>query len=219
MLIQKKYDYKPLERVTTENGRRYIVGESRPLPSVTTIIDKTSDKTFLIEWRKNVGEEEATRITTEASGLGTGMHNNVEKYILEKPMTGSFMAKALANVIIKQGLSKVTEIWGTEVSLYSTDLYAGTTDLIGINDGIPSIMDYKNSLKEKNIEWLDGYRAQLAAYILAHNEMFGTNIRRGVIMLATRDAKYQEFVFEGKEFDKSVDIWLRLLDSYYINDK
>jgi hypothetical protein len=215
MKITNKFDYKPLKRVDTGNGRRYIVGESRPLPSVTTIIDKTSDKTFLIEWRKNVGEDEATRITTEASGLGTGMHNNVEKYILEKPMTGSFMAKALADVIIKKGLSKVTEVWGTEVSLYSTDLYAGTTDLIGINNGIPSIMDYKNSIKEKQREWIEGYFMQLCAYAMSHNEMYGTDIHRGVVMIATRDAKYQEFVIEGDEFTHYENMWANKVCAYY----
>lgn len=215
MIITNKFDYKPLKRVDTGNGRRYIVGERRPLPSVTTIIDKTSDKTFLLEWRANVGEAEATRITTEASGLGTGMHNNIEKYILEKPMTGSFMAKTLANVIINEGLSKVTEVWGTEVSLYSTDLYAGTTDLIGINNGIPSIMDYKNSIKEKKREWIDGYFMQLCAYAMSHNEMYGTDIHRGIVMIATRDAKYQEFVIEGDEFTYYENMWANKVYAYY----
>jgi genome maintenance exonuclease 1 len=215
MIITNKFDYKPLKRVDTGNGRRYIVGEGRPLPSVTTILSKTQDMTHLLEWRANVGEKEATRITTEASGLGTGMHNNIENYILDKPMTGSFMAKSLANLIIKKGISKVSEVWGTEVSLYSTGLYAGTTDLVGLHDGIPSIMDYKNSLKEKRREWIEGYFMQLCAYTLSHNEMFGTDIHRGVIMIATRDAKYQEFVIEGDEFTHYETKWANTVCDYY----
>ena len=215
MLIQKLYDYKPLERISTENGRRYIVGEGRPLPSVTTILDKMGDKTHLIEWRKNVGQAEATRITVEASGLGTGLHNNLENYILDKPMKGTFMQKALANVIIKQGLSKVSEVWGTEVALYSKELYAGTTDLTGIHDGKPSIMDFKNSIKEKKREWIEDYFMQLCAYALSHNEMYGTNINRGVVMIATRDAKYQEFVIEGDEFTHYETMWANKVCAYY----
>ena len=215
MLIQKLYDYKPIPRITTENGRRYIVGEGRPLPSVTTILSKTEDLTHLHEWRARVGQVEATRITVEASGLGTGLHNNLENYILDKPMTGTFMQKALANVIIKQGLTKVSEVWGTEVALYSKELYAGTTDVVGIFNNRPSIIDFKNSIREKKLEWIDDYRAQLAGYALAHDEMYGTCIRKGVVMIATRDAKYQEFVFEGKEFDECIDIWLRRLEQYY----
>lgn len=215
MLIQQKYDYKPLERVSTENGRRYIVGEGRPLPSVTTILSKTADLTHLIEWRKNVGEGEATRIVTEASGLGTGLHNNLENYVLGKPMKGSFMQQGLAKLIIKKGLSKVTEIWGTEVSLYSKELYAGTTDLIGLHEGIPAVMDYKNSLREKKREWIEDYFMQLCAYALSHNEMYDTNINRGVVMIATRDAKYQEFVIEGAEFTHYETMWANKVCSYY----
>jgi len=215
MLIQKKYDYKPLERISTENGRRYIVGEGRPLPSVTTILSKTADLSHLIEWRKNVGQAEATRITTEAAGLGTGLHNNLENYVLGKPMKGTFMQKALANVVIKNGLSKVSEVWGTEVSLYSKELYAGTTDLVGLHEGIPSIMDYKNSRQEKKREWVEDYFMQLCAYALSHNEMYGTNINRGVVMIATRDAKYQEFVIEGDEFTHYETMWANKVCSYY----
>jgi genome maintenance exonuclease 1 len=215
MLIQKKYDYKPLERITTENGRRYIVGEGRPLPSVTTILSKTADLTHLIEWKARVGQAEATRIVTEASGLGTGLHNNLENYVLGNPMKGTFMQQGLAKLIIKKGLSKVTEIWGTEVSLYSKDLYAGTTDLVGLHEGIPAVMDYKNSLKEKKREWIEDYFMQLCAYALSHNEMYGTNINRGVVMIATREAKYQEFVIEGDEFIHYETMWANKVCSYY----
>jgi genome maintenance exonuclease 1 len=214
-MINTKYDYKPLKRVDTDKGRRYIVGESSALPSVTTILSALKDMSFLIEWKKNVGKEKAAQITAESSGLGTGMHNNLENYVLDKPMTGSFMAKTLAKVIIDNGLSKVDEVWGTEVSLYSSGLYAGTTDLIGLHMGIPSIMDYKNSLKEKKKEWIDDYFMQLTAYSLAHNEMFGTNIHRGVLMIATRDAKYQEFIIEGEEFTKYELMWANKVYEYY----
>lgn len=215
MRILQKFNYQPLKRIDTGNGRRYIVGEDRPLPSVTTILSKTKDLTHIKEWVNRVGEVEANRIKTEASGLGNGMHKNLENYILGEEMQGTFMAKALANVIIKNGLSKVDEVWGTEVSLYSSGLYAGTTDLIGVHQGIPSIMDFKNSLKDKKKEWIEDYFMQLAAYSLAHNEMYGTEINRGVVMIATRDAKYQEFIIEGDEFTHYETMWANKLCVYY----
>jgi genome maintenance exonuclease 1 len=143
------------------------------------------------------------------------MHKNLENFILGQPMGGSFMAKALANVIIKQGLLKVNEIWGIEVSLYAKELYAGTTDLVGVHDGIPSIMDFKNSLRDKKKEWIEDYFLQCCAYSLSHNEMYGTDIKRGVIMIATRDAKYQEFILEGNEFDYYTQKWCERLEKYY----
>lgn len=216
MLIVKKFEYRPLERTEGPHGRRYIVGEGKPLPSVTTVLGKTKDMTHIKEWVNRVGEAEAERIKTEASGLGNGMHKNLERYILGEDMSGTFMAKALAKVIIKEGLPKVNEIWGTEVSLYAKGLYAGTTDLVGVHDGIPSIMDFKNSIREKKKEWIEDYFMQCCAYTLSHNEMYGTDIKKGVIMIATREAKYQEFILEGGEFDYYTTEWLKKLEKYYL---
>lgn len=215
MLILKKFEYRPLERTDGPNGRRYIVGEGKPLPSVTTILSKTKDLTHIKEWVNRVGEAEAERIKTEASGIGNGMHKNLERYILGEDMTGTLMAKALAKVIIKEGLPKVNEIWGTEVALYAKGLYAGTTDLVGVHDGIPSIMDFKNSIREKKKEWIEDYFMQLAAYAMAHNEMYNTDINRGVVMIATRDATYQEFIIEGDEFYHYQQMWAEKLCAYY----
>jgi hypothetical protein len=215
MQLNKKFDYQPLKRIDSENGRRYIVGEGRPLPSVTTILGKTKDLTHIKQWQQRVGLGEANKIKTEASTLGNGMHKNLENYVLGIDMVGSFMSQTLAKVIIKHGLCKVDEIWGTEVSLYSKELYAGTTDLIGLHESKPSIMDYKNSLKDKKREWIDDYFMQLAAYAMSHNEMYGTDIHRGVVMIATRDAKYQEFIIEDDEFKRYEIMWANKLCTYY----
>ena len=216
MMLYSKFDYKPLERINHPSGRRYDVGSGVPLPSVTTILSKTADMTHINEWVNRVGEAKSNQIKTESSNLGTGMHQNLENYVHGIPMSGSFMSKTLAELIIKKGLSSVDEIWGMEVNLYSQNLYAGTTDMIGQwSNKKPVVIDFKNSLRLKKLEWIDDYRAQLAAYALAHNEMYDTDINQGVIMIATRDATYQEFVFEGEEFSKCVNIWLRRLEQYY----
>lgn len=215
MIINRIYDYQPIERIATEQGRKYLVEGSTPLPSVTTILSKNKDMTFLDNWKARIGINEATRITNESSTLGTGLHANLENYILGKPISGTFMEQALANVIIKKAFPKVDEIWGTEVALYSKDLYAGTTDAVGIHEGIPSIIDFKNSIREKKKEWIEDYFMQVCAYSIAHNEMFGTNIHRGVIMIATRDAKYQEFIIEGDEFSHYEMMWANKLCAYY----
>ncbi len=216
MLIQQKYDYKPLERISTPQGRRYIVGEDRPLPSVTTILGAMKDMTHINKWKKDVGEAEAERIVTEAGNLGNFMHKNLEDYILGKPMRGgNVMGKLLAELIIKKAFPKINEIWGSEVMLYSPGLYAGTTDLVGLHEGVPAIMDFKNSRNDKKREWIEDYFLQLCAYGLSHDETFGTNIKKGVVMIATRDAKYQEFIIEGTEFDHYTQLWLKKVEEYY----
>ena len=77
MLLNQKIEYKQLERVTTKEGRRYIGDDNVPVPSVTTVLDKTSDKTALIAWRKRVGDAEANRVSKESAGLGTKVHNSL----------------------------------------------------------------------------------------------------------------------------------------------
>ena len=215
MQLVQKYNYRKLERIDAPEGRRYVVDESCAVPSVTTILDKTSDKSFLSEWVARVGEAEAERIRNEAASIGTGMHNYLEGYILGDIPKTQFMSQTLAKLIIKKGLVNVSDIWGTEVMLYIRGLYAGTTDLVAVHNGIPSIIDFKNSRTAKKVEHIDSYRAQIAAYAMAHNDMFGTDICRGVIMVANRDAKYQEFIFEGAEFDRCIELWLNSLDKYY----
>lgn len=215
MQVQNLYNYTTLDRVNLETGRHYVIPDSFPLPSVTTILSAVSDTSYLDTWRSNVGNEVADKITNEAATLGTSIHLNLERYVNGQPFVGSFMGRELANKIVKKGLINVSTVWGMEVSLYCKELYAGTADLIGLHNNIPTIVDFKNSLRPKKIEQIDSYRAQLAAYALAHNEMYGTDIHRGVIMVAVRDATYQEFVFEGSDFDKCIDIWLNSLDKYY----
>lgn len=215
MIIENKFDYQPLERIAGPNGREYKIRDGCTYPSVTTILSATKDMTFINEWINSVGEAKANSIKTEAGNIGTNMHNNLERYILGKEMTGQYMGKALAGVIIKHGLSKVNVVWGTEVALHSSKLFAGTTDLTGLWENEPAIMDFKNSIKPKQKEWVEDYFLQCAAYKICHDEMYGTDIQKFVIMLATRDGKYQEFVISGNEIQFYVDKWMERLDKYY----
>jgi genome maintenance exonuclease 1 len=173
------------------------------------------DLTHIKAWQERVGVQEAERIKVEAGGLGQSMHTNLENHILGLPMKGNIMSQTLAKLIIKKGLCKVSEVWGSEVMLYSPGLYAGTTDLVGVHDGTPAIMDYKNSLKDKKKEWIEDYFMQLGAYALSHNEMFGTDIQKGVVMIATREANYQEFIIEGVEFTHYQKMWADKVCAYY----
>lgn len=215
-MITKKFDYKPLSRQTTESGRLYETPTGERLPSVTTILDKTTDKTFLFEWKKRVGEEEAQRITSKSLKLGSEMHKMLEDYVEQDvPPSGTILAKIMAGKIISQGLKNVDEYWGMEVPLWCPNLYAGTTDCVGVWKGKPAIIDFKNSRKPKKKEWIGNYLEQLTAYAIAHNEVYGTDIHTGVIMLSTHDGDYQEFSLEGKEFETVSSEWARRVDTYY----
>lgn len=216
MIITTPYQYPELSRVTKEQGRHYEVGGARALPSVTTILDATSDKTALIDWRARVGDVEADRISQESTKVGNHMHENLENYILEgtKP-DGSMLVRLLTDQVIKKGLKKVDEVWGVEVGLYNPELYAGTTDLVGVHEGAPAIMDFKNSRKFKRKEWIENYFMQLVAYGESHNHMFGTDINKGVVMISCWSGHYQEFIIEGEVYNDYKTQWYDKVYAYY----
>ena len=225
MYIPNKFKYESLKRVEIDGMRRYATPDGEKLPSVTTVLSATAPKEkleALNEWRKRVGPKKAQEITTEAAGRGTRMHKWIEDYIktgeIGTPGSNpySIQSHKMAETIIYQGLSKCNEYWGTEVPLYFPKIYAGTTDLVGIHDGSEAIMDHKQSNKLKKKEWIDDYFIQLAAYAIAHNEVHGTKIRKGVIFMCTADNIYQEFIIEGAEFDHWEAKWLERLEQYYV---
>lgn len=210
MIPQNKlYDYPELERVTSDDGDRYYVcPEGNKLSSVTTILSATADKTGLMEWRAWVGDKEADRIRDEATGLGTLMHTHLENWMTgdERPGGNNLvrqMARNMADTIINRGLVNVSEVWAMEEILYYPGLYAGTADLIGVHKGQPCIMDYKTTRKMKTREQIVDYSHQLSAYAMAHNEIYGTEINKGVIFMVGRNLEYEEFVFEGDEFQQA----------------
>jgi genome maintenance exonuclease 1 len=121
----------------------------------------------------------------------------------------------MATVIIENALSHVNEIWSMEQSLYYPGLYSGTTDLVGEYKGNPAIMDYKQTNKPKKEEWVEDYYLQLMAYALAHNEVYGTEIREGHIFMCSRDLQYQQFDLTPDNWNKYKDMWLAKLEEYY----
>ena len=234
-MIINKYDYKPLERTTLEGKRHYCLPDGSKVPSVTTILDRTKPaeaKEALENWRKAIGHERAQAITTEAANRGTRMHSYLESYILSddmKPLPTNPYAHPswfMAAEVILKGLSNVDEFWGSEVPVYYSGLYAGTTDCVGVWKGKPAIMDFKQSNKPKKVEWISDYFIQLAAYAEAHNNTHGTEIDQGVILMCVQPKlqedgtyttpQYQEFVIQGDEFAYWKQEWLKRVELYYL---
>ena len=214
-----QYKYEKLTRIEGPK-RLYATPDGNRVPSVTTILSATADKTFLNEWKKRVGEAEAQRISTESAGLGTLVHKHVENFIegLDRPPGNTpihVLAKEMSDLIINEGVSNVTEIWGMEASLFYPELYAGTTDLVGLYEGVPSIMDHKTAKKMKKPEWMEDYFIQTTAYAMAHNEVHGTDIKQGVLFMADREKNYQTFIIKGAEFEHYSTKWLQRVEQYY----
>lgn len=230
-MITNKYDYIPLARESANGKRHYALPDGSRVPSVTTILEKTKPeeaRQALQEWRKAVGEERAQQITTEAANRGTRMHTYLERYVKHDDIgelpSNPFAQPSwfMAAEVILKGLCHANEYWGSEVPLYYSGLYAGTTDLVGLWKGQPAIMDFKQSNKVKKREWIDDYFIQLAAYAAAHNETHGTDINTGVILMCVKpksendSPQYQEFVLEPAEFAYWQNEWMKRVELYYL---
>ena len=236
-MITPRYNYTPLDRTTIDGKRHYCLPDGSKVPSVTTILDRTKPaeaREALANWKRAVGEQRAQQITTEAASRGTRMHSYLEHFVLNadmKPLPGNPFAQPswfMAAQVILQGLQpNVDEYWGVEVPVYFSGLYAGTTDLIGVWKGRPAIMDFKQSNKPKKREWIEDYFLQLAAYAAAHNEMHGTNIQDGVILMACQprlledgsfgQPEYLEFEVGAAEFAYWSDQWMKRVEMYYLS--
>jgi genome maintenance exonuclease 1 len=193
---------------------------------VTTILSATKSQEAIDSinrWKARVGEDQATRVKDQAASRGTNMHYHLEKYILgegHKDLTDEGqVAGDMAQVIIDKGLCDLSEIWGSEVTLYYPGLYAGATDLVGVYDYEDSIIDFKQSNKPKRKEWIEDYFMQLGAYAMAHNQVYDTEITQGVVLMCTPDNYFQKFQVKGKEFIKYQHKFLERLNKYYNDSK
>jgi len=218
--FRSKYIYKKIERIDRSSGRVYRTEhDAVPIPSVTTILDATKDKSSLKTWENQVGKEEADRIRNEAATVGTHMHNVIERLLLNRPLEVPrtwlhVKGYRMGHQLIEHFFPHVDEVWGTEIALWVPNTYAGTSDCIGVYKGKPCIMDFKQTNKPKRREWIEDYFMQLAAYAEAHDRLHGTKMDQGVIMMMSQAGEPQEFITVGREFDAYKDKWWRRVEAY-----
>ena len=225
MKWNKIYSYPKTVRSSVDGVRKYSINDEK-LPSVTTIISKTQDASkteSLDRWKLRVGEVEAERIRSTAATRGTAMHTFLEHHIkggnvLDLTDVGR-EAGRMAQTIIDKGFPDLEEVWGVECTLHYPGLYAGQTDMCGIYQGRESIVDFKQTNKPKKAEWIDDYKLQLVAYATAHDQVYGTKIEQGVILMCTPDNFFQRFLVNGSEFREFKWKWLQKVSDYYVTYK
>ena len=220
---ESKYDYQKYTRDNDLGSRHYNVGDKK-IPSVTTILSATQSeekKAGLDAWRERVGYQEAARITSQAALRGTEMHYVLENYIdgrgyLNLSPEGA-QARLMAHEIVNN-LDKLKIVYGNEVCLAYEDLWAGATDVVGVYDDKPTILDFKQSNKPKREEYVEDYYYQIAAYSLAHKKQYGP-ITQGLICICTKDVIYQEFKMDEVKLKEYEEKWLTRVNKYHDNKK
>jgi len=191
-----------LECETLSTGRTYITPEGNKYPSITTVLGNLS-KAGILAWRKRVGEEVANKISTQAAGRGTAVHQLAEDYLNNESdwSKDAMPSNVFSFNQIKPILDKrVNNIWAQEVPLYSDKFkIAGRVDCIAEFDGELTIIDFKTARKPKKEEWIENYFMQAAFYAAAFYERTGVSIKQFAIIIAVDDNEPQ--VFTGKTFD------------------
>ena len=221
------FEYPLLEQITKPEYRVYKTPDGDKLPSVTTILSQTKDMTVIDQWRERVGNEEADKIIDRSSDIGTQMHNAIESYFLgetpvfKKNLRGN-IAKAMFSKIKKNFLNKIDYPVGIEVPIYYPGLYAGTVDMICVINGELCIIDWKNSRKMKKREWCVDYFVQGASYIMAHDELLKTNIKKFNVVMVSQPNDFgkidlETYCIEKEELEKYKDNWIERLEKFYEN--
>ena len=224
MKWNKRFQYPASIRSVINGGRHYDINNTK-LPSVTTILQATQSPekiAILAKWKQKVGEKKAESIKNEAGNRGTIMHRIIEGYITGEGHADlspiGQAAGLMGQTIFKEGLKgRMDEVWGSEITLYYPDLYAGATDLVGIYEGQEAIIDFKQSNKPKKREWIEDYFTQMAAYAMAHNHVYDTKIQSGVILMCTPGNYFQKFVVKDKEFQQYMWKWVSRVDQFCNN--
>ena len=221
MKWNKRFIYPKSSRSLVMGQRHYEIGNDK-LPSVTTILSQTQSeekRKSLADWQSRMGQQNADRIRDISALRGTAMHTYLEGYINNTPhldlTSVGKEAGRMANIIVQSGLRDLGEVWGSEVTLYYPGLYAGQTDVVGVYDGQPAIIDFKQTNRPKRREWINDYFEQLGAYCMAHNHVYGTRIQSGVILMCSKDFLFQRFEVSGKEFVKHQHNFLKKVDQFY----
>jgi genome maintenance exonuclease 1 len=201
-----------LERETIDGVRYYKVPDEEELLRLVSITSVTSHKNrqFFANWRKKIGEEEADRITKQATSRGTDMHTLVEYHLKNQKYDSNILPiSEFLFQICKGELNKINNIYALEGSLYSKVLgVAGTVDCIAEYNGELAIIDFKTSKKPKPREWIEHYFVQCAAYACMFYEITNIPVKKFVILMSCENGEC--VVYE--EYDKSK--YIKLLTEY-----
>ena len=200
-----------LERETIDGIRYYKVPDNDELLKLVSITSVTSHKNrqFFAKWRKRIGEEEADKITRQATSRGTDMHTLVENYLYNRDLPSVQPLSDFLFKISKPTLNRINNIHALEGSLYSKQLgIAGTVDCIAEFDGELAIIDFKTSKKPKPREWIEHYFVQCMAYGCMLYELTGISVKKLVIIMACENGEC--VVYEERDKSK----YIKLLTQY-----
>ena len=209
--FKEKYDYKTYHVNKVNDMRYYCVSADINVPSVTSILKKTNDNFPNILKQPH---------NTDSIEIGNFMHKYLEHYVSKEQdfydeSENYVIAKKLAQLVIENFINNIDEVWGTEVSVLYKNIYAGTIDLIGMIDDKLCIVDYKSSYRHKSKNEMEEYFLQLAAYAIAHDWQYKTNIDSIIVLLAIRNGQFEKTSISQDDLESYKLKWLSRLEKFH----
>lgn len=159
-------------------------------------------KASLTRWQDSLGKSKAASVTKQAADKGTNVHLMIERFLKKEEIQLNKFPPADVKVFtaLKLKISGI-QVEALEIALFSDELgIAGRCDCIGTYKNQLSIIDFKTSNRNKSDADVFDYKLQITFYALACNEMFGTDIQQGVILMSSGSGFPLEFIFEIKDY-------------------
>lgn len=206
------YDYEDFAQSTTnEDGSRvYVNASGVAYPSATTVLGVLS-RDGIAAWRKRVGEEEADKISNQASTRGTKIHSLTESYLKNEDLEEAYITTKASLLDVemfkkfKPVLDSIGEIHCQELALYSDHLrMAGRVDCIAEYNGVRAVIDFKTSGKLKKKEHISSYFMQTAAYAIMYEERTGIPVPWLVVLIAVEGDEPQVFIEKRDNWTKEL---------------
>lgn len=199
-----------LEKEEVDGKRHYIAPSGRRLTSVTTFLSHFKSDSIR-KWQEKVGQEEAEKIKTRASLRGREFHSFMESYLGNHEMQSfinedTMPSSRQAFMDMVPTLDRIDNIHYIEAMLYSEDMgLAGQVDCIAEFDGVPSVIDFKTSMKLKREDWITNYFEQCTAYSYMYQFMTNRKIEQIVVLISVdHETKPQVFVKNRKDYTDSL---------------
>jgi hypothetical protein len=185
------------------DGRRYV--------RVTTVLN-TINQPGLARWRAKVGNDEADRISREATEHGTRLHEILARFNRQEPLGEVGDLEPCVERYMAWVVEHVHAIRSAERLVLSHDHgYGGTPDAVAeMQDGDLALLDFKTS---KWRQPTPTFALQLAAYrlALAENDVL---CRRRIVLQFPSDAPGELLVHEYREHRADTMAWLDCLRLY-----
>lgn len=194
-----------MQTISAGGMRLYSAPNGLHYPSITTCLggSQTEEKVASLEnWRNSLGHANAKKITQDAADRGTNVHTMCERFLRGEELNLKEFSIEDVNCFnaLKLKLKNIKPVL-QEVALYSETLgVAGRVDCIGSYEGVPSVIDFKTSRKNKTEKDIQDYKLQISFYQMACNEMYGTTIDQGIVLMSSGTGFPLVFKFKPSEY-------------------